>query len=153
MTTATMVRQSTTHRAITVEKRFAYPPEKIWRVLTESELIIHWLMPNSFKPEVGHRFTLHCDAIGGPDGKIHCEVLEVSPPRRLRYSWTSAARAPGAAGLDTTVTWTLERVEGGTLLRLVHDGFRPGSEPVIQMMHEGWQEKIAQIACVAAMLA
>src|SRR5687767_11656905 len=78
--------------------------------------------------------------------KIHCEVLEVSAPKRLRYSWTSAAKAPGASGLDTTVIWTLERVEGGTLLRLVHDGFRPGNEHVTQMMHEGWQEKIPRSA-------
>ncbi|MEQ4718480.1 SRPBCC domain-containing protein [Nonomuraea sp. B19D2] len=29
----------------------------MWRALTEPELVARWLMPNDFKPQVGHRFT------------------------------------------------------------------------------------------------
>ncbi len=35
--------------------RHAYPPEKIWRALTQPHLIEEWLMKNDFRPVVGHR--------------------------------------------------------------------------------------------------
>ena len=45
-------------RSVVFEKEFAYPPEKVWRALTEGDLIQQWLMENDFKPLVGHRFQL-----------------------------------------------------------------------------------------------
>lgn len=44
-------------QSIVVEREIRHPPEKVWRALTESELIASWLMPNDFWAEVGHRFT------------------------------------------------------------------------------------------------
>lgn len=35
-------------RSIVVEGDFPYPPDKVWRALTEDELIAQWLMPNNF---------------------------------------------------------------------------------------------------------
>ena len=35
---------------------FPHPPEAIWEYLTDSELLSQWLMPNDFKPILGHRF-------------------------------------------------------------------------------------------------
>ncbi len=30
--------------------------EKAWAALTTSEMLAKWVLPNDFKPEVGHRF-------------------------------------------------------------------------------------------------
>ncbi len=45
-------------RSVVVEREFAFPPEKLWRALTQPHLIEEWLMKNDFKPVVGHSFNL-----------------------------------------------------------------------------------------------
>ncbi len=128
-------------QSIVVEREFRHPPEKVWRALTESELIASWLMPNDFRPEVGHRFTFRTRPAPGFDGIVHCEVLIVEPNRRLSYSWCggSPERRGYGAELDTVVTWTLEPIPGGgTRLRLDHDGFTVDKESTFNILKQGW---------------
>ncbi|MCC8973369.1 SRPBCC family protein [Bradyrhizobium brasilense] len=135
--------------AITVEKVLPYAAEKIWRTLTTSDRITKWLMPNDFVPAVGHRFNFHTKPMGDWDGVVHCEVLDCDPPRLLRYSWKGGADTNPEYGskLDTIVTWTLTPVEGGTHLRMVHDGFvLPGNRFAFDMMSPGWGRVLDAIA-------
>ena len=39
---------------VVVERDVPFPPEKIWRALTQPHLIEEWLMKNDFAPVVGH---------------------------------------------------------------------------------------------------
>ncbi|MER6593227.1 SRPBCC domain-containing protein [Micromonospora purpureochromogenes] len=55
---------------------------------------------------------------------VHCEVLGVDPPRRLRWAWRGGSR-------DTEVSWTLAPEGRGTRRYLEHSGFDPG-DPVQQ---------------------
>ena len=48
-------------RSVVVEREVPFPPEKIWRALTQPHLIEEWLMKNDFKPVVDHRFNLRKD--------------------------------------------------------------------------------------------
>src|SRR5712671_5146570 len=61
-------------RSVVVEREIPYPPEKIWRALTQPHLIEEWLMKNDFKPVVGHRFDLRADW-----GAVDCQVLAIEP--------------------------------------------------------------------------
>jgi uncharacterized protein YndB with AHSA1/START domain len=138
-------------RTIVVERALPQPPEKIWRVLTEAELIAQWLMPNDFKPIVGYRFTFHTKPMGKWDGTVRCAVLECDPPRRLRYSWVGGSEDNDAYGskLDSVVTWTLTPNADGTLLRMEHDGFGPGNAFAFEAMSGGWArmpERIGELA-------
>ncbi len=85
------------------------PPPAVWRALTEPALLARWLMENDIRPEVGHRFTFRAPPVAGWDGVVHCEVLEVDAPRRLRYTWRGGADDIQGYGtrIDTVVTWTL----------------------------------------------
>jgi uncharacterized protein YndB with AHSA1/START domain len=129
--------------AIVLERRLAQPPARVWQVLTDTELLGRWLMPNDFAPVRGHRFTFHAPCAADWDGLIHCVVLEVAAPRLLRYSWVSG---PGSRALDSTVTWTLEPAGAGTLLHLEHRGFRPGDEQVYGIVNNGWARKLDALA-------
>ncbi len=60
-----------------------YPPEKLWRALTQPHLIEEWLMKNDFQPVVGHSFQLR----GDWGGVLDCKVLAIEPNRRLSYTW------------------------------------------------------------------
>ena len=52
-----MSEQSTATQSVVVEREIPHPPEKIWRALTQPQLIEEWLMKNDFTPVVDHRFT------------------------------------------------------------------------------------------------
>ncbi len=60
--------------SVVVEREIPFPPEKIWRALTQPHLIEEWLMKNDFKPVVGHSFNLRADW-----GAVDCRVLSVEP--------------------------------------------------------------------------
>jgi uncharacterized protein YndB with AHSA1/START domain len=122
-------------QSFSLEFDLAYPPAKVWRALTEPELLAKWLMTTDMEPVVGKNFTFkQPTAAGGRwDGIVNCEVKEIELHKRLRYSW-------GGGGLDTMVTWTLAPTpKGGTLLRLEHSGFAPSDKQAFEGAKMGWQ--------------
>jgi uncharacterized protein YndB with AHSA1/START domain len=118
-------------RSVIVEREIAYPPEKIWRALTQPHLIGEWLMKNDFKPVVGHSFKFTEDW-----GGIDCKVETLEPNKTLSYSWS-------AFGLDTTVTWTLTATDTGTHLRVEQSGFGPGTGQAYNGARMAWPEYLA----------
>ncbi|WP_225771128.1 SRPBCC domain-containing protein [Inquilinus sp. Marseille-Q2685] len=111
---------------IVVDCDLEHPPEKVWRALTEPELLAAWLLPNDIAAGGGRRFTPRGGA--GTDRPIDCEVLAAEPPRLLRYSWRGREADAGGRALETGVTFTLDgTAAGGTRLRIVHSGFRAGA--------------------------
>ena len=128
-------------QAITVDYDLPYAPERVWAALTDSELLASWLMPNSFKPSVGHHFRFQAQPLPGWDGVVHCEVLACEPYTRLQYSWKGGSEQIGL--LDTIVTWTLTPTAAGTLLRLEQSGFGPQNAFAFENMGNGWRGKLA----------
>lgn len=127
----------TDRQSILADQYLAHSPTRVWRALTDPELMARWLMPNDFKPEVGHRFTFRTTPIPkvGFDGTVHCEVLDLDPERLLRISW-------GGGNLDTTVTWTLVAEGRGTRLFVEHAGFDLDDEAqafAFRGMGNGWR--------------
>src|SRR5579883_1008988 len=134
-------------RSIVVEYDLPQSPEKVWRALTEPDLLARWLMPNDIRPVVGHRFTMRAQPVPGWDGVVHCEVLTVEPHSLLRYSWRggSSSREGYGAALDTVVTFTLTRTRsGGTRLALEHSGFGPDNAFAFENMGKGWRGPLAE---------
>jgi uncharacterized protein YndB with AHSA1/START domain len=147
--------ETTASRAIVVERTLPYPAETIWRALTDPALIARWLMPNDFAPVAGHKFRFRSRPMGDWDGVVDCEVLEIEPHRILRCSWEGGTRTnlKYGARLDTTVTWTLTPVAGGTLVRMVHDGFRSDNDAAYDAMRPGWSRILDRIGEIVASLA
>ncbi|MGU7783558.1 SRPBCC family protein [Burkholderia sp. PU8-34] len=129
---------STETRAVVVEREMPFPPEKIWRALTQPHLIAEWLMQNDFVPVVAHRFNLRADW-----GAVDCQVLTVEPNRTLAYTWA-------AYGLDSVVTWTLTPTQTGTLLRMEQAGFRHDQQQAYHGAQYGWQKFLASLEQVLA---
>jgi len=119
-------------RSVVVEKEFAHPPEKVWRALTQGDLIVQWLMENDFQPVVGRRFEFRMAPMPQWDGVIHSEVLVAEPYERLVYRWDSL-------GLESIVAWTLTPTAGGTLVRMEQSGFGADQEAAYKGATYGWR--------------
>ena len=127
-------------RSITMEFDLPHPPERVWRALTERELLAKWLMTTDMKLAVGQSFTFKTEPMPGWDGVVNCEMKDIEQHKRIRYSWASL-------GLDTVVTWTLTPTpKGGTLLRLEQSGFpiEKGKLPFFEGAKAGWQNMAGQ---------
>ena len=132
-------------RTVVVEREFPFPPERLWRALTQPHLVEEWLMKNDFAPRVGHRFNLR----GDWGGTLDCEVLAIEPGRRLVYTWDFAHDDP-AFGLKSVVTFTLAPTDAGTRLRMEQAGFRPDQKQAFGGARAGWTEFLDRLAQVVA---
>ena len=130
-------------RSVVVERQFTFPPERLWRALTQPHLIQEWLMKNDFQPVVGHRFNLS----GDWGGVLDCEVLTVEPHRTLSYRWDYANDDPAYA-LRSVVTFTLTPIAEGTHLRMEQSGFRHDQKQAFGGAHAGWKQFLEQLESV-----
>jgi uncharacterized protein YndB with AHSA1/START domain len=131
---------TTETRSVIVERTIPHPPEKIWRALTQPELISEWLMKTDFKPVMDQRFTL-----SGDWGAVDCQVTELEPNRSLAYTWA-------AFGLQSTVTWTLLPTASGTHLRMEQAGFRTDQEQFYDGAAQSWPAFVSNLEGVLARL-
>jgi uncharacterized protein YndB with AHSA1/START domain len=138
-----MSNTATQTRSVVIEREVAFPPEKIWRALTQPHLIEEWLMKNDFKPVAGHRFNLRKDPQPDVSVVVDCQVLVVEPNKTLSYTWA-------AYGLESVVTWTLTPTRTGTHLRMEQTGFRADQQRAYQGAKYGWQQYLTALEQVLA---
>jgi uncharacterized protein YndB with AHSA1/START domain len=124
--------------SVVVEREIPFPPEKIWRALTQPHLIEEWLMKSDFKPVVGHGFNLRADW-----GAVDCQVQTVEPNKTLTYTWDTK-------DLRSVVTWTLTPTSSGTHLRMEQSGFRADQQPYYRGAKAGWPRFFAALEQVMA---
>lgn len=114
-------------------------PEKLFPVLTGQEVTRWWVNPGVFdtrewRADVRKGGNWSASGVGrGQPYVLQGEFVEVSPPKRLVHTW----RSGGGAGKDSTVTYELEEVSGGTRLTLRHDGIR--EEATLVRTCKGWE--------------
>lgn len=118
---------------LSFEFELRHPPEKVWRALTDPDLMARWLLPVSdlaLAPEAS--FTLHAPPQPGWDGTVNCRFLEIDAPRRLVYTWV-------VGDLETVVAFTLTATAEGTLMKLEHSGFKPHQKRNFGGARYGWR--------------
>jgi uncharacterized protein YndB with AHSA1/START domain len=141
-TTAPSQRES-----LSFEFDLRHPPEKVWRALTDPELLAEWLLPViDLELEPGAAFTFKTRPYPGWDGTVNCRFLEIEPQRKLSYAWT-------VPFLDTVVTFTLTPTASGTRLSLVQSGFKPDQKQEIGGARYGWKMMGGKLASLLARIA
>ncbi|MGD0192517.1 MAG: SRPBCC domain-containing protein [Rhizomicrobium sp.] len=130
-------------RKIRFEAVYPFPPEEVWIALTDSEAIAEWLMPNDFRPALGHRFQFQTKPRPGFDGVVNCEVTVLEPPTRLAYRWMGG-------GLETIVSFELSASGSGTKLVMEQSGFAGLRGMMVStILKSGWK-RIIEVRLAAA---
>ncbi|OXM65921.1 SRPBCC family protein [Amycolatopsis vastitatis] len=127
---------------ISLDQFIAAPPAKVWRSLTEPELLARWWAPGDVAAVVGYKFHLEMPGWGS----VLCEVLEVKPYERFVFTFNG----------NWTLTWRLVAEGNGTRLLLDHSGFdlddKRGHD-AFQRMGPGWRDVVLpRLAAVAVEL-
>lgn len=136
-------------RDLRYEQELRHPPERVWRALTEADLMGRWLMETDFKPIVGHRFEFRTEPAMGFDGILYGEVIHVEPPQKIAYSFIG-----GMMRHKTMVTWTLIPEGEGTRLILEHTGFTGFADIAISgLIGLGWRRMLNDLPTILTSLA
>jgi uncharacterized protein YndB with AHSA1/START domain len=136
---------------VTFEVIYPYPPERVWRALTDRRVLAQWLLPNDFEPQVGCRFHFVRPGMSRGQGRgdrelIECEVVDLQPPFRLAYTWRASSERTASL-----VTWTLEPVSGGTRLRLTHtraDAAAALGSEAAAAVARAWERRMAALRSI-----
>jgi uncharacterized protein YndB with AHSA1/START domain len=119
--------------SISFEFDLRHAPEKVWRALTDPELLAEWLLPAiDFKLDLGAAFTFKTQPYPGWDGTVNCQFVEIEVHRKLKYTWS-------VPFLETVVTFTLTPTTSGTRLSLVQSGFKPEQKQNFAGARYGWK--------------
>lgn len=129
---------------ITKTAFFMAPREIVWQFLTEKDKLGKWFHPADSDLTEGKDYSLISIADDGARMKI-CwgTVLEMSPPEKLVWTFTVNA----LDGVMTNVSWSLEELNGGTKLTLVHSGLDETGKglELITMLDAGWDSHLGKL--------
>jgi uncharacterized protein YndB with AHSA1/START domain len=109
---------------IRIVRDYPHSPAKVWRAVTDPELIPLWTAtgagarPEGFTTTVGSAFRFVAKPKPGWSGIVDCVVLEADEPRLLRYSWTDHG-----GGETTEVSYRIEPRAAGARFTYDHTGF------------------------------
>lgn len=118
--------------SLSFEYDLPHPPEKVWRALTQPELLEQWLLPVvGLHLRPGAEFTFKTQAYPGWDGTVSCRLVEIETHRKLRYTWS-------VPFLDTVVTFTLTPTGRGTRLSIEQSGFAAHQKRELGGARHGW---------------
>ena len=118
--------------SISFEFDLHHPPKKVWRALTDPELLSEWLLPVfEFELAQGAALTFKAPPQPGWDGIVNGRVLDIETERKLSYTWI-------VGDMDTVVTFTLTPTASGTRLSLVQAGFKPDQKRNWGGARYGW---------------
>jgi uncharacterized protein YndB with AHSA1/START domain len=132
--------------AITFEFDFKHSPKKVWRALTDPELLSQWLLPvMNLKLEPGSSFTFQAPPKPGWDGSVNCQLVEIAAQEKLSYTWR-------VGELDTVVTFTVTPTDAGTHLSIVQTGFKPQQKQNFGGARYGWRMMGDRLSEVLAQL-
>lgn len=139
--------------ALQLVRTVAASPERAFEVWTSPDQVERWTCPDpgasvdvEIDLRVGGHYSIRMHVEGGPF--TACGTYrEVDPPRRVVYTWGWKEEAH-AMKAETVVTVEFVPVEGGTEIRLTHEGFptpddRDGHE-------EGWKICVGRFAEMVA---
>ncbi len=126
----------TSDRVILMTLRLPVSPEVAYDAWATANDVLDWLTPDEVQMRVlvGEGFDLIWDDYG----TWHGNYLEIDRPQRLVFTWLPPEQSSAEGSYETRVELTFEELDtGGTLMRLLHSGFRDAMEMEAQL--QAWR--------------
>lgn len=132
-----------------IQRRLPGPIERVWSYLTDSDLRRQWLASGTMTPQPGASFELvwRNDELSaspderpegfGAESRATCRIVEIDPPRRLRYLWPDVG----------DVSFELQADGSDVLLTLTHRQL--AGERLILNVSAGWHAHLARLVALA----
>lgn len=109
--------QSSRILSVSFERVLPGPIARVWEHLTDPELLPQWFGNGTIEPRLGGTVRLM-------DGHIRGVITQWQPPHRLSYTWNVFNPGEGTDAVsafpESYLSFTLEQIESGVLLRLSH---------------------------------
>lgn len=136
---------------LNLEYMLAAPPDRTFRMLTESAELVKWWGPHGFiipaadvNLVVGGRYRFRMTPPDGEPFHLSGEYLEIDPPWRLVYTFNWEEPTPDDA--ETVVDLSLGSAGTGTRLVLSQGPFR--TEERRALHRDGWTESFEKLRSV-----
>jgi uncharacterized protein YndB with AHSA1/START domain len=126
--------------SLALVRKFDAAPGKVWRAITEPEMLKQWMAPDAaFKTpvaevdlRVGGRYRIVMKSPAGEEHDVRGVYREVVPNKKLVYTWAWQ----GTPERESLVTVALRAAGGGTELTLTHEQF--ADEQARDKHQHGW---------------
>ena len=113
---------------VSVTRRIAASPERVFRAWVEPELLVRWQFPDrstrlevaAFEARPGGGYTFRFHAEDGHVDTVRGTFLELVPPKRLVFTWTWDTSDPDG-GVETQVSVELATDGNGTRVSVRHE--------------------------------
>ena len=138
---------------VTARQRYEAPPSAVFRAFTEPALLVRWFSPSpetrlevlahELRVNGGYRFRYHHPS-GGSD-VVAGTFCEISPPKRLVFTWTWEPPDPHA-GIETLVKVEFSADGARTLVVVTHERFP--DEPTRERHQSGWSSTLPRLSQV-----
>jgi len=117
-----------------------------WELLTDKDKLGEWYHPALDSLSADTEYSLvKSEGAGEKTPLITGRVLEFEPPTKLVTTFVIGP----FQGKETTITWVLEEVAGGTKLALTHEGIAEASGgaalDLMMALDKGWDEHFATL--------
>lgn len=125
---------------------FDAKPETVWAFLTDKDKLGTWYHPAMEDLKEGADYALYQLADDGAKVPIITgRVLEADAPNKLVTTFVIGP----FNGKETTVTWVLDAVAGGTSITLTHEGVEEAAGDaalgLLMALDKGWDEHFASL--------
>ncbi|MFM9971852.1 MAG: SRPBCC domain-containing protein [Burkholderiales bacterium] len=135
-----------TKPSIAINRQFNASPDKVWRALTQPEMIKQWMGPSDeFKTpvaeadvRVGGRYRIVMHAPNGDEYEVSGVYREVVPNKKLVYTWAWKS----TPDQESLVTIELSAAGKGTEFVLRHEQFI--DEGTRDHHNQGWNGCLAR---------
>jgi uncharacterized protein YndB with AHSA1/START domain len=122
-------------------------PAKVWRALTEPEMLKQWMAPDAttrvstaeIDLRVGGRYRIVMSSTGREDHDVRGVYREIVPNKKLVYTWAWKSTPER----ESLVTIELRSAAGGTELTLRHEQF--ADEEARDKHQHGWTGCLASL--------
>ncbi len=128
------------------------PQSRVWRALSDAAQFAEWFGVKLDGPFTAGKSTYGKITIKGQEVTFEFAIAAIEPERRFAFRWhpyAIDANVDYSSEPMTLVEFTLETVDGGTMLKVVESGFDkiPASRRVeaFQMNTNGWTGQMKRI--------